>query len=519
MLGSLGLLVCLIPSPADTDLAAKYKPALDHVDGAGGQSWMTTPDDVWALSSFRYACGDDLLIDLGPSQLVLGRQGTSVVWGALLPAQPGKLVRAPQGAGEQITSVFLRFHPSLVGKLFPPKTVQGSGDPLQLVWARRLYQHKIDAAWQWDNLPVVPTRESLVFDCETTAKNRRFFMVDAEKSRVKYEPAFLGRRVPDATASEIKPGDGAKLFDEAWSAFDKEYAMFALKKGVDWDRLRDTYRPLAVQARTSYEAAGVINLLVAHLEDLHVWVRCGEESLWPFVRFRPQNGSWRATQKAIGEITDAGDEISWGRTQDGIGYVCVFGLEKPGQPDTFDRVLEPLKTTKGLILDLRFNGGGSEDLGLAMAGRFLDKERVYSVDQYRNGPKREQLGNKIPRKVGPRGSWHYTSPVAVLIGQKTMSSAESFALMMAQCPQVTTMGDHTAGSSANPRRLELAGGIAVNLPRWLDMDPSSKPIDLVGVAPAVPVKASAKDFTDTHDPVIEAALDLLRKGKPAKKPR
>ena len=64
-----------------------------------------------------------------------------------------------------------------------------------------------------------------------------------------------------------------------------------------------------------------------------------------------------------------------------------------------------------------------------------------------------------------------------------MSSAESFALMLAQCKQATTMGDRTAGSSANPRQIELPGKIVVNLPRWIDLDPDGKPIDTAGVAP------------------------------------
>ena len=72
------------------------------------------------------------------------------------------------------------------------------------------------------------------------------------------------------------------------------------------------------------------------------------------------------------------------------------------------------------------------------------------------------------------------------------------------------MGDRSAGSSGNPRRLELAGGIRVNLPRWLDMDPDGEPIEHVGVAPDVPVDVPPGAFTDTEDPVLAAALARLR---------
>jgi C-terminal processing protease CtpA/Prc len=85
------------------------------------------------------------------------------------------------------------------------------------------------------------------------------------------------------------------------------------------------------------------------------------------------------------------------------------------------------------------------------------------------------------------------------------------ALMFAQCPQATTMGDRTGGSSGNPRQMELEGGIVVNLPRWNDMDPDGNPIEVVGSAPKVKIDAKPAEFTATQDPVLEAALATLRK--------
>jgi C-terminal processing protease CtpA/Prc len=187
-----------------------------------------------------------------------------------------------------------------------------------------------------------------------------------------------------------------------------------------------------------------------------------------------------------------------------------MGLSNPSLPAEVDRALEALSDTWGLVMDLRFNGGGGEDLAIRIAGRFHDRERVYSTNRYRSGPEHDQLGPLLKRTCGPRGPWRYRGPVVCLVGRKTMSSAESFALMMAQCPQVTTMGDRTAGSSANPRRREFPGGISVTVPQWIDMDPDGNPLDEEGYEPDVVVKARAGDFDD-HDPVIDAALKMLRR--------
>ena len=42
-----------------------------------------------------------------------------------------------------------------------------------------------------------------------------------------------------------------------------------------------------------------------------------------------------------------------------------------------------------------------------------------------------------------------------------MSSNESFAAMMGECPNVTLMGDRTRGSSGNPKVVDTADGHAI----------------------------------------------------------
>jgi C-terminal processing protease CtpA/Prc len=82
--------------------------------------------------------------------------------------------------------------------------------------------------------------------------------------------------------------------------------------------------------------------------------------------------------------------------------------------------------------------------------------------------------------------------------------------MFGELPGVTLLGAPTGGSSANPRRIELECGIVVNLPRWLDLLPDGTPLERHGVPPDVSVDAAPADFTETRDPVLEAALARLR---------
>jgi C-terminal processing protease CtpA/Prc len=82
-------------------------------------------------------------------------------------------------------------------------------------------------------------------------------------------------------------------------------------------------------------------------------------------------------------------------------------------------------------------------------------------------------------------------------------------------PEEVVRGTHPSArppwSLGNPRLLNLPGEITVRLPRWLDMDPTGKPIDAVGVEPQILLKRSVNDFTAARDPVVEAVLGRLRR--------
>ncbi len=517
----LALFLCVLGSAwAGEDLAKVYGGTLDHEEGVGAVDWQVGPDDVWQLKGFEYKLNGKFEIRLDKATVVIARNtsgetGSSAVWAAIFPEQPAEITSSEAGHGDHATAIFMRFHPSLIGELFPKKMVKGKGDAAWLVWAKRQYGHKINACWQWSNMPVVPSKNSVVFDMDTTEGKRRFYMVDTDTKKVTYEPAFAGRPLAPIKADGLKSKEAKKIFGSVWQAFDKEYAMFGIKPDVDWKKLKKTYGKLASKAQSSYELAGVIGLLISELQDLHAYVKVGNQYIHTYNRFRVTNANWNAVKANLEDLQES-KGLAYGRTGGNRGYITVWNLSTEGLSDSFDEALEVLSDTTGLIVDLRFNGGGDETIARRIAGRFLAKEAVYSKNQYRNGSKHKNLGQVFDRSFEPRGPWRYEAPVILLQGQKTMSSAESMALMFAQCGKVTTLGDRTAGSSANPRRLELPRGIIVNLPRWLDMDTEGNPIDAVGIAPDVVSEANRpKDFKN-GDPVFEEALELLAKSKNTK---
>jgi Peptidase family S41/Tricorn protease C1 domain len=495
-------------SAADAiDLGQRYPATLDHSPTPKAYDWTCDPNDVWRVSKVAFALDDRFRVELKSAQVVLGHHGSNVLWAAVFPDQPGEIVTATAGQGEHVTSIWLRFHPARLREMFPPATVTGPGGKEVIADARRLAAHKMRSCWHSGGRPMVPEKGSVTVDLETREGRRRFFSIDTVNSKVRYVDAFRKRALP--TAKDVDRETALQVFDTVWNAFDREYAMFVVKPDVDWPKLRDEFRARVPAAKNNSALADLLAEMLAHLKDLHVWLRVDDMDVPVYQRDRPLNANRLAAAKLLGPVTVAGRDLSWCLTDNGIGYIAIDRLTDPDLPQNFGEVLENMGQTRGLILDLRQNGGGSEPLGLEVAGSFLDHVHIYARSQYRNGPRHTDLTVPKSRLCGPKDPWHYVAPVVVLQGQRTMSSAEGLVLMLCQCPQVTTMGDRTAGSSGNPRPLNAGAGITVNLPRWNDLDAKGKPIDAIGIPPAIVVETKPADFSDTSDPVLVAALARL----------
>ena len=301
----------------------------------------------------------------------------------------------------------------------------------------------------------------------------------------------------------------AAAFDQMWEAFDRDYAMFALRPEVDWNRLRELYRPKALASRSTNEFAATCAEMLKPLRDLHIWVTVAGENVPVFNRPRMANSNPGAHAAILGQLHEAG-QVQWAITPDKIGFLAIYGWSDRHIPAVCHQVLEQMRNTRGLIVDVRLNGGGSEDLAEEVAGRFLEKEFVYAFSQFRNGPSHTNLTPRLERRVSPAGPWRYDRPVVLLIGQKCMSSNESFIAMMSGAQQVAVMGAHTCGSSGNPEIIHMPLDMTVSVPRWIDYLPDGTPLDERGFQPQIVFNPSPGAFEGLHDDVLSAALARLR---------
>jgi len=334
-------------------------------------------------------------------------------------------------------------------------------------------------------------------------------MVTTRNSKRRWRRAeiFLAVLGAAGCGSATGPDNREDQFDQLWETFDRTYPYFTYKQ-IDWEAARASYRDAAIRAGSMEAFSLVIGQMLAPLRDAHVYLETRGGIRTPtYVPHAPVN--WEST--VWGQYLARNDWAplagwGWGKWGD-VGYIAIsiWSVEQFTAAD-FDRALDQLRDTRELIVDVRMNGGGDDQLAMAIAGRFADQTRITGYTRVRNGAGHDDLTPPTPRNLSPRGPWQYTKPVTLLVGRGSFSSNESFIAAMGEFPNVTVVGDTTGGASANPQRYELGEGWHYTVSTWIETTASGRIIEWNGIAPDIVVHWSPQVMTSGTDETLEYAI-------------
>ncbi len=187
-----------------------------------------------------------------------------------------------------------------------------------------------------------------------------------------------------------------------------------------------------------------------------------------------------------------------------IGYLRILGGMDERTEKAFFEAVDGLKGVKGILLDARGMGGGSDRPAWRMAGRFFSKRR-----RLPNDPDLE-----------PTGDWPFDGPVVMLQDERMVSSAETFTWAMVETDRALSVGRPTGGGTIIPRVFDDPAGLFRFRLGCVDRETSVEGVhpEGVGTAPDVFVPYDAWLLALHPDPVRAVGLDVLRRlvqGQPA----
>ncbi len=148
--------------------------------------------------------------------------------------------------------------------------------------------------------------------------------------------------------------------------------------------------------------------------------------------------------------------LSWRMERANIGVIRISSFAEQSSVEEFDTALEQLRDTKGLILDVRDNGGGDTAVARPIMGRFITETRPYALMRRREGT---GLGPFWTEVVEPRGPFTYEKPVVVLCDRWSGSMAEGFPMGMRAIRGARVVGQPMMqlGAGVFPLRLDRTG--------------------------------------------------------------
>ncbi len=187
---------------------------------------------------------------------------------------------------------------------------------------------------------------------------------------------------------------------------------------------------------------------------------------------------------------------------DGIAYVRLNTFGDSADSELRTAIEELLaQNPKGLILDLRYNGGGYLDQGIAVASEFLPDGKVVVYQKYGDGKLEEHksTGNGVAVDI----------PMVVLVNEGSASASEIVAGALQDYGRAKLVGvtSYGKGSVQSVNPLDGGGVVAITSAQWLT--PNQRLIQSVGLTPDVYVEFTQEDFDANRDPQLNAAVETL----------
>lgn len=161
-----------------------------------------------------------------------------------------------------------------------------------------------------------------------------------------------------------------------------------------------------------------------------------------------------------------------------IAYISVNSFSS-GTSSEFYNALKSLKSSKGVVIDLRDNPGGLVEEAVSIAELFIGRGTVVS---YRaNGEERIFTANNPKPSV---------APVVLLINKGTTSAAEILAGAFQDRNRGVVIGQTSFGKGSVQEFMTLKDGSKLELTVALYLTPSGRTIEGVGISPDLRVKDS-----------------------------
>ena len=313
--------------------------------------------------------------------------------------------------------------------------------------------------------------------------------------------------------TDERPDTPVGNFESLWRIIDEHYCFFDYKQqeyGLDWNAVYDKYKVRVNNNMTTVQLFEVLCDMLAELRDGHVNLSSSMDygRYWTWQEAYPKNYSDTLERHYMGTDYLIANGLHYRVLDDNIGYIRCASFETPIGEGNLDEMLSYLLFCRGLIIDIRNNGGGNLTVAERLAGRFVHEKTLVGYMQHKTGKGHQDFSELEEIYMEPSSNVRWNKKVCVLVNRSVFSAANEFAVMMHCLPNVTLIGDHTGGGSGLPMSNSLPNGWSVRFSACPMYDNHQQQTEF-GIEPDIAVALSNTSMAENKDDIIEAARKII----------
>ena len=304
-------------------------------------------------------------------------------------------------------------------------------------------------------------------------------------------------------------------FEALWKLLDEHYCFFTYKQqayGLDWNEVHARYSSKVTDNLAAVDLFDLLAQMTGELRDGHVNIYSDFDTgrYWSWHENYPSNVSDTLLRRYLGTDYRMAGGLKYRTLADSVGYIRLESFNTSPSNATINDVLLLLSGCKGLIIDLRDNGGGMITVAQNLAEHFADSTRVVGYMRHKTGKGHNDFSPMEAQTIHPSGGVRWLRPTILLTNRSVFSAANEFVKYMKCFPQVRVVGDSTGGGAGMPFSGELPNGWAVRFSACPMYDKDGRSTEF-GIAPDYNVGLLDADVSRGKDTIIDFACALIMK--------